>query len=65
MSSIDMDLFDGFETTSIPNIEVMDASNFDSKVYNINGVLIGKRADVEQTLPKGVYISDGKKFIVK
>lgn len=65
MSSIDMGLFDGFETTSIPNIEVMDASNFDSNIYNINGVLIGKRADVEQTLPKGVYISDGKKFIVK
>lgn len=65
MASIDMDLFDGFETTSIPDIEVLDASHFDSNVYNINGVLIGKRAAVEQTLPKGVYISDGKKFIVK
>lgn len=46
-------------------IEGIGASNAESgNVYNINGQLIGTNIDVN-TLPKGIYIVDGKKVAVK
>ena len=41
--------------------------NADVKVYNLSGnlVICGKRVDIIKRLPKGVYIVNGKKMIVK
>ena len=58
-------------TTGI--IDVMlkknDGANSDAvvKVYSLSGALIkqGKAEDVTNGLPKGVYVANGKKFVVK
>lgn len=58
-------------TTGI--IDVMlkknDGTNSDAvvKVYSLSGALIkqGKAEDVTNGLPKGVYVANGKKFVVK
>lgn len=48
------------ETTSISALNTVDAIN--SKVYNLNGQYVGN--DVK-SLKKGVYVVNGRKFIVK
>lgn len=50
------------EPTTIEGIGASDAVS--GAVYNMNGQLIGKDIDVN-TLPKGIYIVDGKKIAVK
>ena len=49
------------ETTGITDI-VGDATNASGKVYNLQGVLVG---NTTEGLPKGVYIKNGRKVIVK
>ena len=49
------------ETTGITDI-VDDAANASGKVYNLQGVLVG---NTTEGLPKGVYIKNGRKIIVK
>ena len=49
------------EETGIENIEAENANSNDAPVYNINGM---KMQDVDN-LPKGIYIKNGKKFLVK
>ena len=49
------------ETTGITDI-VGDATNASGKVYNLQGVLVG---NTTEGLPKGVYIKNGRKIIVK
>ena len=49
------------ETTGITNI-VDDAVNASGKVYNLQGVVVG---NTTEGLPKGVYIKNGRKIIVK
>lgn len=49
------------ETTGITNI-VDDAANASGKVYNLQGVVVG---NTTEGLPKGVYIKNGRKIIVK
>ena len=49
------------ETTGITDI-VGDAANASGKVYNLQGVLVG---NTTEGLPKGVYIKNGRKIIVK
>ena len=59
-------LFGGEGTTGI--IEVIQPANNDNvKVYSLNGTLLkqGKRHEVMNTLPKGVYIINNKKMVVK
>ncbi len=51
--------FDG-EITGIDNISVDD--NESVKVYNLNGQFVG---DNLESLPKGVYVANGKKVIIK
>lgn len=36
-----------------------------ANVYSINGQMVGKNIDNLQNLPKGIYVVNGKKFIVK
>lgn len=51
------------ETTGISDIKSKTKVDSDA-VYNINGQYVGKNVDMN-TLPKGVYIINGKKKIVK
>ena len=62
----------GEDTTGI--IDVMlkkknDGTNSDAvvRVYSLSGALVkqGKAEDVTNGLPKGIYIANGKKFVVK
>lgn len=41
---------------------VDDAANASGKVYNLQGVVVG---NTTEGLPKGVYIKNGRKIIVK
>ena len=49
------------EPTGITDI-VDDAANASGKVYNLQGVVVG---NTTEGLPKGVYIKNGRKIIVK
>lgn len=49
------------EPTGITDL-VDDAANASGKVYNLQGVVVGNTTD---GLPKGVYIKNGRKIIVK
>ena len=59
------------DTTGI--IDVMlkknDGTNGDAvvRVYSLSGALVkqGKAEDVTNGLPKGIYIANGKKFVVR
>lgn len=63
----------GGDTGTTGIIDVMlkknDGANSDAvvKVYSLSGALIkqGKVEDVTNGLPKGVYVANGKKFVVK
>lgn len=37
----------------------------DDRIYSINGVLMGRGALNKLHLPKGIYISNGRKFVIK
>ena len=37
----------------------------DDRIYSLNGVLMGRGAAVRQRLPKGVYISNGRKIVIR
>lgn len=53
------------ETTSIGGIVTDKAQgNISGMVYNLNGQPVGENIDVN-TLPKGIYISNGRKYVVK
>lgn len=49
------------ETTGINNVNA-EAGNTEAAVYDLSGRYVGKSIS---TLPKGVYISGGKKYVVK
>lgn len=54
-------------TTGIEDVEIVAGQNNEKvnlAVYDINGKLVNENGNV-QGLPKGVYIHNGKKFIVK
>lgn len=54
--------FDGSGFTGIGQM-VIEGTTVSSKIYNINGQLM--RVGSTNDLPKGIYIANGKKFIVK
>lgn len=53
----------GYDTTPVYHFEV-DNSESDGTVYDTQGRKVQEKKDLSK-LPKGVYISGGKKFIVK
>lgn len=53
--------FDDGETTELKFVEANDDSNY-APVYSISGVNVGND---KASLPKGLYISNGKKFVIK
>lgn len=51
--------------SAIREIDVQPVSHVDNNVYSINGQLVRRNADTLDNLPKGIYIVNGKKHIVK
>lgn len=62
------DFFDEGTITGIINIENDENTNgtmaFDGKIYNLKGQVVSYDGDTSK-LPKGVYISNGEKFVIK
>ena len=51
--------------SAIREIDVQPVPHVDNNVYSINGQLVRSNADTLDNLPKGIYIVNGKKHIVK
>ena len=65
-SELSLSLFDDGSTTPIETIKVDDLNRDTSgKVYSISGVLMGNNAADLNNLPKGIYVVNGKKYVVK
>ena len=60
--------FDEGTITGIINIEndenAKGAMVFDGKIYNMKGQVVSNDGDTSK-LPKGVYITNGEKFVIK
>lgn len=65
-SELSIGLFDDSSTTPIETVKVDDLNRDTSgKVYSISGVLVKNNAADLNNLPKGIYVVNGKKYIVK
>lgn len=51
--------------SAIREIDAQPVPHVDNNVYSINGQLVRRNADTLDNLPKGIYIVNGKKHIVK
>ena len=51
--------------SAIREIDVQPVPHVDNNVYSINGQLVRRNADTLDNLPKGIYIVNGKKHIVR
>ena len=51
--------------SAIREIDVQPVPHVDNNVYRINGQPVRRNADTLDNLPKGIYIVNGKKHIVK
>ena len=51
--------------SAIREIDVQPVPHADNNIYSINGQLVRRNADTLDNLPKGIYIVNGKKHIVK
>jgi len=58
-------IIDEGEVTAIDGLEMNAASKQDGNIYNLSGQLARSNAATTEGLAKGVYIQNGKKFIVK
>ena len=65
-SEFSISLFEDSSTTPIETIKVDDLNRDTSgKVYSISGVLMENNAADLNNLPKGIYVVNGKKYVVK
>ena len=65
-SEFSISLFDDSSTTPIETIKEDDLNRDTSgKVYSISGVLMGNNAADLNNLPKGIYVVNGKKYVVR
>lgn len=63
---LSLSLFDDGSTTPIETVKVDDLNRDTSgKVYSISGVLMENNAADLNNLPKGIYVVNGKKYVVK
>lgn len=63
---LSLSLFDDSSTTPIETVKVDDLNRDTSgKVYSISGVLMKNNAANLNNLPKGIYVVNGKKYVVK
>lgn len=52
------------EVDAVEHISIVAGTHVDAPIYTLNGVMVSRNGDSSQ-LAKGVYIQNGKKFIVK
>lgn len=65
-SELSLSLFDDGSTTPIETVKVDDLNRDTSgKVYSISGVLMKNNAADLNNLPKGIYVVNGRKYVVK
>ena len=65
-SELSISLFDNSCITAIETVKVDDLNRDTSgKVYSISGVLVKNNAADLNNLPKGIYVVNGKKYVVK
>lgn len=65
-SEFSISLFDDSSTTPIETVKVDDLNRDTSgKVYSVSGVLMKNNAADLNNLPKGIYVVNGKKYVVK
>ena len=65
-SDLSLSLFDDSCITPIETVKVDDLNRDTSgKVYSISGVLMKNNAADLNNLPKGIYVVNGKKYVVK
>lgn len=65
-SELSLSLFDDGSITPIETVKVDDLNRDTSgKVYSISGVLMKNNAADLNNLPKGIYVVNGKKYVVK
>ena len=65
-SELSLSLFDDGSTTPIETVKIDDLNRDTSgKVYSISGVLMKNNAADLNNLPKGIYVVNGKKYVVK
>ena len=65
-SELSIGLFDDSCITAIETVKVDDLNRDTSgKVYSISGVLVKNDAADLNNLPKGIYVVNGKKYVVK
>ena len=63
---LSLSLFDDGSTTPIETVKVDDLNrDTTGKVYSISGVLVKNNAADLNNLPKGIYVVNGKKYVVK
>ena len=66
LSEYSISLFDDNSTTPIETIKVDDLNRDTSgKVYSVSGVLMKNNAADLNNLPKGIYVVNGKKYVVR
>ena len=51
--------------SAVREVNVQPVPHVDNNVYSINGQLVRRNANTLDNLPKGIYIVNGKKHIVK
>ena len=65
-AELSISLFDDSSTTPIETIKVDDLNRDTSgKVYSVSGVLMKNNAADLNNLPKGIYVVNGKKYVVR
>ena len=65
-SELSLSLFDDGSTTPIETVKVDDLNRDTSgKVYSVSGVLVKNNAADLNNLSKGIYVVNGKKYVVK
>lgn len=65
-SELSLSLFDDGSTTPIETVKVDDLNRDTSgKVYSVSGVLMKNNAADLNNLSKGIYVVNGKKYVVK
>lgn len=51
-------------TTGVKNVEIVAGENADTIVYGLDGQVVNRNGETNH-LPSGIYVKNGKKFIVK
>lgn len=51
-------------TTGVEHIEIVAGENAEAIVYSLDGQVVNRNGETNH-LPNGIYVKNGKKFIVK